>query len=238
MLAASAPPTTEALFIDTAFEGFNTCVSGGRLRADLALSRIATVYAWAGYYESFAESLANEACRVGKDTRNRILDSATGVELHSRDRRSKADVSFGSRIDDSDRALLTDDGKTHVFYREIYTRHQANWALGGPFSMELQGWHRRRHQALGGPGVPWSEGDELVGLDYAPRWSIALGFSYDTNPAVPPTYVNGQLGYRLSSDSSLSLFVGQRRGAWRCVGGVCRVFPPFEGAALDLTLRC
>jgi hypothetical protein len=54
---------------------------------------------------------------------------------------------------------------------------------------------------------------------------------------VPPTYVNGQLGYRLSSDSSLSLFVGQRRGALRCVGGVCRVFPPFEGAALDLTLR-
>jgi hypothetical protein len=76
-----------------------------------------------------------------------------------------------------------------------------------------------------------------VGFDYAPRWSAALGFSYDTNPAVPPTYVNAQLGYRLSSDSSLSLFVGQRRGALRCVGGVCRVFPPFEGAALDLTLR-
>jgi hypothetical protein len=85
--------------------------------------------------------------------------------------------------------------------------------------------------------VPWNEGDELIGFDYAPHWSVALGFSYDTNPAVPPTYFNGQLGYRISSDSSLSLFVGQRRGALRCVGGVCRVFPPFEGAALDLTLR-
>ena len=236
-LAASAPPTTEALFIDTAFEGFNTCVSGGRLRGDLALSSIASVYAWAGYYQSFAESVANESCRVGKDTRNRIFDSATGIELHSRDRRSKADLSVGSRVDDSDRALLADTGETHVFYREIYTRHQAALALGGPFAMELQGWHRRRHQTLGGPGVPWSEGDELLGLDYAPRWSVALGFSYDTNPAVPPTYVNGQLGYKLSSDSSVSLFVGQRRGALRCVGGVCRVFPPFEGAALDLTLR-
>ncbi|HEY3256512.1 MAG TPA: DUF6029 family protein [Polyangiaceae bacterium] len=237
MLAASAPPTTEALFIDTAFEGFNTCVTGGRLRPDLALSRIVSVYAWAGYYQSFAESLANETCEVSHATRNQVLDSAVGVELRSRDRRSKMDISIGSRVDDSDRALLTDSGETHVFYREVYTRHQGTWALGGPFALELQGWHRRRHQTLGGPGVPWNEGDELIGFDYAPHWSVALGFSYDTNPAVPPTYVNGQLGYRLSSDSSLSLFVGQRRGALRCVGGVCRVFPPFEGAALDLTLR-
>ena len=236
-LAASAPPTTEALFIDTAFQSFNTCVSGGRLRADLQLSAIASAYAWAGYYESFAESAANETCRVGHDTRNRVLDSASGLELHSKDHRSKADVSVGSRVDDSDRPLPTAEGETHVFYREVYTRHQAALALGGPYSIELQGWHRRRHQTIGGPEAPWSEGDELLGFDYAPHWSVALGFSYDTNPAVPPTYVNGQLGYRISSDSSVSFFVGQRRGALRCVGGVCRVFPPFEGAALDLTLR-
>jgi hypothetical protein len=236
-LAASAPPTTEALFIDTAFESFNTCVSGGRLRGDLALSPISNVYAWAGYYESFAESAANETCRVSRDTRNRVLDSATGFELHSRDHRSKADVSVGTRVDDSDRALPTDSGDTHVFYREVYTRHQGALALGGPFGLELQGWHRHRHQTVGGPAQPWSEGDELLGFDYAPHWSVAMGFSYNTNPAVSPTYVNGQLGYRISSDSSVSLFVGQRRGALRCVGGVCRVFPPFEGAALDLTLR-
>ena len=237
LLAASAPPTTEALFIDTAYEGFNTCVSGGRLRGDVALSRIVSVYSWAGYYQTFAESLANENCEVSKQTRNRVLDTAVGVELRSRDRRSKMDISFGSRADDTDRDLPTDHGTTNVFYREVYTRHQGTWFLGGPFALELQGWHRRRHQTLGGPGEPWNEGDELIGLDYAPHWSFAAGFSYDTNPAVPPTYFNGQIGYRLSSDSSISLFVGQRRGALRCVGGVCRVFPPFEGAALDLTLR-
>jgi len=237
MLAASAPPTTEALFIDTAYEGFNTCVTGGRLRSDVALSRIVSVYGWAGYYHTFAESVANESCEVSKQTRNRVLDTALGVELHSRDRRSKMDISIGSRFDDADRDLPTAQGPTHVFYREVYTRHQGTWFLGGPFALELQGWHRRRHQTLGGPGAPWNEGDELIGLDYAPHWSFAAGFSYDTNPAVPPTYFNGQIAYRLSSDSSLSLFAGQRRGALRCVGGVCRVFPPFEGAALDLTLR-
>ncbi len=236
-LSASAPPTTEALFLDTEFESFNTCVTGGRLRSDLALSSAASVYAWAGYYESFAESASNDTCQVSRATRNRILDSAAGFELHSQDRRFKADVSVGSRFDTADRELSTNTGDTHVFYREVYTRHKAALSLGGPFALELQGWHRRRHQTLGGPDAPWSEGDELLGVDYDARLSAALGFSYDTNPAVPASYVNGQVGYRLSSDSSLSLFVGQRRGALRCVGGVCRVFPPFEGAALDLTLR-
>ena len=117
-LAASAPPTTEALYTDTEFENFNTCVSGGRLRGDLALSRIVSVYSWAGYYQSFAESVANDACAVGRDTRNRILDTAVGVELRSLDRRSKMDISFGSRFDDTDRAIATDNGTTHVFYRE------------------------------------------------------------------------------------------------------------------------
>ena len=82
----------------TEFESFNTCVSGGRVRGDLALSKISSVYAWAGYYESFAESVANDECRVSRDTRNRILDSATGLELHSDDRRSKAEISIGSRF--------------------------------------------------------------------------------------------------------------------------------------------
>jgi hypothetical protein len=236
-LAASAPPTTEALFTDTEFENMNTCVSGGRVRTDVALSQIASAYAWVGYYQSFDESVSNDECAVSSDTRNRIWDLASGFELHSRDRRSKADVSFGTRSDDTDRAVASDYGETRVFYREIYNRHQASAALGGPLSIELQGWHRRRHQTVGGADAPWSEGDELFGLDYAPHWSMALGFSYDTNPAVPPTYVNGQVGYRVTSDSSVSLFVGQRRGALRCVGGVCRVFPPFEGASLDVTLR-
>jgi hypothetical protein len=236
-LAASAPPTTEALYTDTEFENFNTCVSGGRLRGDVALSAQVTAYAWLGYYESFDESVANDACTVSRDTRDRVWDTASGFELHSRDRRTKADVSIGARTDDAARMIATDSGETSVFYREIFHRHTVLAPLGGPISIELQGWHRRRHQTVGGPLEPWSEGDELLALDYAPHWSAAFGFSYDTNPQVPPTYVNGQLGYRPTTDSSVSLFVGQRRGALRCVGGVCRVFPPFEGASLDLTLR-
>ncbi|HEY4156736.1 MAG TPA: hypothetical protein VGM29_01520, partial [Polyangiaceae bacterium] len=238
LLAASAPPTTEALYTDTEFENFNTCVSGGRLRSDVRLSSALSAYAWAGYYQSYAESVANDACAVSRNNENDVWDTASGFEIHSVDHHSKADISVGARFDDTPRALATLPGSdSHVFYRELYSRHQARVDLGGPLSLELQGWHRHRHQTVGGPVAPWSEGDELLGLDVAPKVWLAAGFSYDTNPAVPPTYVNGQIGYHLSSDSSLSLFVGQRRGALRCVGGVCRVFPPFEGASLDAVLR-
>src|SRR5450432_2026450 len=97
-LAASAPPTTEALFTDTEFENFNTCVSGGRMRGDLALSSVASTYAWVGYYESFDELAANDGCSVSRQTKNRVWDTATGFELHSRDRHSKANVSVGTRV--------------------------------------------------------------------------------------------------------------------------------------------
>ena len=62
------------------------------------------------------------------------------------------------------------------------------------------------------------------------RWKLNV-------PALQPSYFNAQVGYHFTTDSSLSLFVGQRRGALRCVGGICRIFPPFEGASLDAVVR-
>jgi hypothetical protein len=35
----------------------------------------------------------------------------------------------------------------------------------------------------------------------------------------------------------VQVFGGQRRGAVRCVSGVCRQFPPFEGANIELIVR-
>ena len=57
--------------------------------------------------------------------------------------------------------------------------------------------------------------------------------------------MNGGLQWRsLSKGGALgqlvdtfNVFVGQRRGALRCISGVCRQFPPFEGAKLELTSR-
>ena len=54
-----------------------------------------------------------------------------------------------------------------------------------------------------------------------------------------PSWLYLSLGgiYKITKDSNIKLFVGQQRGGLKCISGVCRVFPPFEGARLELTLR-
>jgi len=234
----SAPPTTEAFWVDTEFEGFNTCVTGGRLKGDVHLGKDESVFAWVGHYRTWAERALNERCETSDANLNRVWDLATGMEISSQKRKSRANVTVGARIDEAEETVLGATGAaTNLFYQETYARYDVIRWLGGPFSLQLQGWHRRRHQVVGGPEEPWFEGQHLTGVDWAPHLSAAFGVEYSTNPGVPDTYLNGQVTYKITSSSSVSAFVGQRRGALRCVGGVCRVYPPFEGARLDATVR-
>ncbi len=234
----SSPPTTEAFWVDTEFEGFNTCVTGGRAKLDARVGANESVFGWVGRYDTWAESVSNDACDTDEQNLNRVWDVATGFELASQNKRSRANLTVGARFDDTAvPALLPSGALSDVFYREESLRYDITKHLSGPFSLQFQGWHRRRHQVRGGPGEPWFEGQQLLGFDWAPKFSAGLGLEYDTNPQTPPTYVNAQVKWRFSSDSNLALFVGQRRGTLRCLGGVCRVFPPFEGARLDLTAR-
>jgi hypothetical protein len=141
------------------------------------------------------------------------------------------------RDDTTARNLGTEQNPTQVFYREAYTRYDALFHIRGRYSVQFQGWHRYQNQTIGGPDEPWAVGQTVNALEIAPFGNFALGVEYDTNPRTPDLYFNGQATYRMTSGSNISLFVGQRRGAQMCVAGVCRVFPPFEGARLDLTLR-
>jgi hypothetical protein len=147
-------------------------------------------------------------------------------------------VALGLRLDTSAEPFSTANGQTtDVYYRELYLRYDFVQRLPGDLALQFHGWHRRRHQGLGGPAAPWLQGTTETGLSLGSDWNLVFGFEYDQNPAFPATYVNGQVKYNLSSASNLGLFVGQRQGGQRCVSGVCRVFPPFEGARLDATLR-
>src|SRR5262249_30558772 len=96
---------------------------------------------------------------------------------------------------------------------------------------------RRRHQTQGGVPGPWTELQQLVAVDWAARLTIGAGFEYTGNPQFPSTYFNGSVGYAFSSSSNIALFARQRRGGLRCVPGVCRIYPPFEGVRLDATFR-
>lgn len=235
----SSAPTTEAYWNDTEFEGFNTCVSGGRGKWDVQVGPTESVFAWVGHYRTWYESVTNERCRTSDDNLNRVWDFAVGFEMTAQRRRSRFNATVGSRFDDAARELqdLASGAPTHVFYRELYLRYDVTEWLGGPFSLEMQGWHRRRHQTLGGAEEPWFEGEHLTALHWAPKFVFGVGVEYDQNPLFPDTYLNGLIGYNMGTDSNVSVFVGQRRGGVRCVSGICRFFPPFEGIRADATFR-
>ncbi|HEX6275762.1 MAG TPA: hypothetical protein VFZ53_22125 [Polyangiaceae bacterium] len=233
LLAWSAPPTGEAPWVDTEFEGFNTCVSGARLRSDTELATGVSVFGWAGYWQTFAERSMNERCETGDENQNNVVDVASGLELTSRDKGSRGTVTVGARHDDTATEIVTPQGPTTTFYRELYGRYTIVKTLGGPFALELDGAHRLRRRAIGGPGEPWFEGEHVTALQWGPRLSLGVGIEYDTDPRVPPAYLNFVGRFRPTSWSNVNLFVGQRRGTLRCEGGVCREVPPFEGVRLD-----
>src|SRR5262249_48933961 len=112
-----------------------------------------------------------------------------------------------------------------------------------PFSVELTGRHRLRREELqnlrNSPDVPepWREGEHYTALKIAPKWVISEGFEYTTNLGLPTYYVNVAALYRITSDSNVRIFVGEQRGGLRCVSGICKVFPAFEGAKAEITLR-
>lgn len=233
----SAPPTTEDIWIDTEFEDFNTCVTGGRGRVDVELAARTSVFAWVGRHDTWGESAALGRCDPRDENLNRVWDFAQGFELASRDHSSHGNASVGARFDSTDRLLTETSGEeTHVYYRELYLRHDISIGLGDERTLQFQAWHRRRRQTLGGPEEPWLQGQTVTALQLDARWGVALGFEYDQNPAFPDTYVNGQVRYDFEI-GNVTAFVGQRQGGLRCVSGICRVFPPFEGARLDATVR-
>jgi hypothetical protein len=237
-LSYNQVPTTELEDNDTEYEGMNTCVSGARLRSDITLRRGVRALSSLAHYLTWAESRANESCSTQTQQLNRVYDVSSGFALDSRDRRKHLEVVLGGRIDHSARELtLAEGSSSHLFYGEGYLRHQLELPLVGDFSFSLTGRHRRRAQAEGGPGAPWSEGEEVLGVEWAEHSSLGLGAEYDTRPGVPHRYFNIELSHRPTPATRVALFAGQRRGALRCVGGICRLYPPFEGVRLDLALR-
>jgi len=237
-LSYNQVPTTELEDNDTEYEGMNTCVSGARLRGDFSLRPGVRALGSAAHYLTYAESGANEACVITAQQLNRVYDVSSGFALDSRDRKRHLELTLGGRVDSAERELtLVAGSRSHLFYTEGYLRHVLELPLTGDFSLNLTGRHRRRAQAEGGPGAPWSEGEEVLGIEWAEHSSLGLGAEYDTRAGVPHRYFNLELSHRPTPSSRVALFAGQRRGALRCVGGICRLYPPFEGVRLDLALR-
>lgn len=231
----SAPPTTLPIYVDTESGDFNTCVTGGRGRLDARVTDDLLVYGWLGRYATWAESTGTPDCEIRDENRNDVWDTAVGLEATFEKKKSHVFAWVGARDDQ----LAEPDPIAHstaVFYRESYIRYDLLKKLSRRFYLQIQGMARRRHDELKSP-IPWWEGENYAALQWSPHLIVAFGYEYLTQVGHPTNYYNGSIKWRIDSDKSLRLFVGQQRGALRCISGVCREFPPFEGAKAEAVVR-
>ncbi len=244
LLSYSLSPRAESIYTEP-IGAPDICITGGRARVDYAVASEKKIYGWVGRSASFSElDPTNSTCNTAKELRTDTWDTAAGMEVATRDGNSHYWGWVGTRMTAlsvptvlNAEQLETSD----VFYREGYVRYDFGQHLKGPFSLSMVGYHRHRTQAL----KTWTEGENLLALNYNPSFSFIFGFEHTTREGFPNTYFNGAIAYRAKSREhwygkvfeSVRLFVGQRRAALRCVGGVCRVFPAFEGARIEAVSR-
>jgi len=76
----------------------------------------------------------------------------------------------------------------------------------------------------------------------ASYFSVTGTYEYSDQPPLGDGYFDrnywaGEVLYRFTSDSYAKVFFGSTRGGLKCAGGMCRVFPAFEGVKVEVTLR-
>lgn len=242
-VAYSTPPTTEAITQDNLNGSFNACVDGGRYRADVRVTKHLITYFQAVYAYTKSEQSAGITCdkdgnfvgaaaQAKSKNEDYVWDGVGGFQFDWDDARSYLYSQAEVRHD------ILGDGTTY-FHEAGFTYTLSKYLgryFGKPVSVEVTGRHRNRGFGEGSSGQ-WHEGENYVALKIAPKWVLSQGFEYTTRPGYPTDYFNGGILYKITSDSNIKLFVGQQRGGLKCVNGVCRVFPAFEGARLEVTLR-
>jgi hypothetical protein len=238
-----APPAETPTILDTEFGYFNACVDGGRLRTNVNTSDNLLLYGQGIFAYTKSEQTAGGCDARGHTipsgltaamVQDTVWDGLAGAEWYFNNKFSHVFASTGLRED-----TLSAGG---AYYQEMHLEYSIVKYLGGAFSIEAQGFHRLRKeqgQNLDVTNVAqwWHEGENYLALKIAPSWVFAQGFEYTSLLGQPTLYFNGSVLYKFASGSNVRAFVGQQRAAFRCASGVCRYFPPFEGARVELTLR-
>jgi hypothetical protein len=291
-VAYSQPPTAQSIYIEPASGAApNDCITGGRTIVTYRLTPRVSVFAWLGRFVSWTEieatnfncltrdppdaGVANQPPKPSNETDT--WDYAGGAEIFLEGGKSKLNFYVGaieqSLADPHD--PLGGPAST-TFYREGYLRYDVVKHIAGPFSIQMQGWHRRRYEPFT-QQIPWWEGENYAALQWSPHVSLIYGFEYltqggcQTGPILSPEtgtvdqqtgmdvitapvkgaakdvclFNNGGAQWRSNGMGgvvgqvldTVNVFVGERRGALRCVSGVCRQFPPFSGAKLEIVSR-
>ncbi|MHB1845689.1 MAG: hypothetical protein ACYCWW_12755 [Deltaproteobacteria bacterium] len=212
-------PTLEETFQE---EYLTYDIAGPRIRVDVQATDFLTPFASAAFF---------------RDSYNQydIYDGFLGVDAHWQARRSHATVTMGRRLMFYD-YLSPEPGA--VYQQEWWLQYDVVQTLGDIYSLELEGLHRRYDEDPVLTGHPWTWSYGYLSLRRH-EWSLTLGDEY--NSQFPTFYrvENPNIGgsYSPSDRWTVRLFAGGREAGLRCINGICRDYPGFEGVSVEVTAR-
>lgn len=232
----NVPPTAERLLQD--LENPQANVRGARARFDWAFAPSLTTYVNYGLFQEQEEIYQDPRLEAGEPGFGDIL----GGTIH--DPYAGGDV----RWDQGRSRFTLEAGTRYVFVkrdvtvgRDIHVDANLTQVLPHRFAMELHAQDNERLRALPGFDEKFRKGSLQASLKW--RSTVSASFILDFSTEFSRTwYPGGQLDWTFTTpmfatSSKLSLFVGSRRGGLKCVSGVCRVFPAFDGVRLIATIR-
>lgn len=245
-IAYAQLPTAEPITADSMFGNFNACATGGKYRADVNAREGLLLYGAVAYTRTTSEQSGSGCDRFGRvqasesaeRAENHVWDGTLGAELRWNQDRSQLYASVNVRDDHR--------GDGSSYYREKALLYTLNVHLSGTYALEFNGRHRLRFQdeenlqddGQGGlQSVSWWQGFHYTSVKIAPKWAITQGVEYLTLSGQPEWYLNGGALYRLTEKSYVKLFVGQQQGGLRCMNGICRTVPAYEGARAEIAMR-
>jgi peroxiredoxin len=227
----SRPPLLESEELDLLADQFDvdrTDVSGISSRLDYFLPGSATLF-----YGKFLFLKDNPKQHILYGAYDReIRHLFAGVEKRFANGGYVNGLAGWREEDDTSIAFMSSDGRT--FHYQL----NASWPIARKLSLEAD-W---KQKVFEGQYYNYSELRSYVSIHKSPLWVMTVLFERTSNPAIvflakKRNWWAGQVEVKFAGAHSLRLFIGSTKGSTKCAGGVCQVFPPFEGVRVEAILR-
>lgn len=210
------PPTLERV---TTQLSNNSDVTAARLRTDVTVGPGTVLFASAEYGRTVPSVVQKDA----------LYDAYAGAQLRWNDGKSHGFPLVGYREEHAKDGSLVE--------RLVAFEGDVAQPLSDEWSLEAQGTVWLRHKE----GIDdWREGQAYLALKNAPRFVFVAGYEFTTltkEQLNQHHFLNGTAQWNITSSTSLRLFAGGQRPGLKCVSGLCRVFPAFNGVKLELVVR-
>jgi hypothetical protein len=224
----ASPPTVERIL--QIIENPQQEIAGARVRVDHAISPELLLYANYGLFRDYLGYQHPEDPVQGK-VDSTIHDPYVGAEIRWDQARSRVLASGGARL------VFIDDVSEPVQW-DLHGEADVVVALTQDASLELHALHTERRKVTAIATEDWREGTLQLGFRLRPHLAISGVLDYTTEVVqTKDIYPSGVLQWDITDSSSVRLQAGSTRGGLKCVSGVCRVFPPFDGVKLLATFR-